>query len=61
MSFFQSARTFNLVPEHVAVGVVSRDESDGVTDRIRFHDFGIGTLTVIGAKLRSEATTKHKT
>ena len=31
--------TFNLVPKHVAVGVVSRDESDGVTNRIRFHDF----------------------
>ena len=41
--------TFYFVPKHIAVGVVSSNEGNGVTDRIRFHD--VCPSTVIGAKL----------
>lgn len=41
--------TFDLVPQHVAVGVVGCDEGDGVTDGIRFHD--VGPAAVVRAQL----------
>ena len=43
-------QTFDLVPQHVAVGVVGCNEGDGVTDRIGFHD--VGTAAVVRAQLR---------
>lgn len=42
-------QTFDLVPQHVAVGVVGGNEGDGVTDRIGFHD--VSSAAVVRAQL----------